>query len=157
MKRLKLFILAAAIILSTNVAKAQSTRIGIGIILGSPTGFSMKFKLNRINALAFNAGWSFGHDEKLHLTGDYLFHFPEAFPESPDFVPYVGLGGRFIISDPGEDKLGVRFGGGLEYTYEPFGFFLELFPVINIIPKTDFDLEGGIGARIYFPIKTRRR
>jgi hypothetical protein len=46
--------------------------------------------------------------------------------------------------------VGVRLGGGLEYAISRFALFLEIYPVVNVIPSTDFDLEGGIGFRFYF-------
>lgn len=131
----------------------QHGRFGPGIILGSPTGLTLKLLLNPENSVVFNAGWAFGHeDAHLHLTGDYRFHFLNAVPEDPRYQFYIGLGGSLVLGEHDND-FGVRFGGGMEYVYDPFGFFLELFPVVELVPETGMGLEGGLGARIYLPIK----
>jgi len=136
-------------------AWAQHGRLGPGIILGSPTGLTLKILLNPENSLVFNAGWALGHEHgNLHLTGDYRFHFLNAVPEDPNYQFYLGLGASVVLKDE-NSSFGVRFGGGMEYVYDPFGFFLELFPVVELVPDTDMGLEGGIGARIYLPLKKK--
>ncbi len=132
--------------------KAQTGRFGPGIIIGSPTGLTLKILLTSKNSLVFNGGWALGREGRLHLTGDYRFHFLNAVPEDPRYQFYLGIGGSMILRED-DTKFGVRFGGGMEYIYDPFGFFLELFPVVDLVPDTDFSLEGGLGARIYFPMK----
>ncbi|RKX71780.1 hypothetical protein DRP53_00400 [candidate division WOR-3 bacterium] len=126
--------------------------IGVGIILGEPTGLSFKSWITEINAIDFGIGWSFTR-ERIHLVADYLFHFPEWIQE-PNWYPYLGLGGRLKMKRTKEEEwefnLGARFGIGIEYIYQRFGFFGELYPVMDLVPETDFDLEGGIGARFYF-------
>lgn len=144
MKRLIILLILIGIL-------GASQGIGLGFILGEPTGISLKSWISRRNAVDFGVGWSFTR-ERIHIIGDYLFHFPEWVKE-PDWYPYLGVGGRLKIWDDADKtkfNLGVRFGIGIEYIYERFGFFGELYPVMDLVPETDFDLEGGIGARFYF-------
>ncbi|MEO0225394.1 MAG: hypothetical protein ABIL05_00425 [candidate division WOR-3 bacterium] len=151
--RIIVFISLMMILFQTGFA--QHGRFGPGIIIGSPTGLTLKILMTKENSLVFNAGWALGHDEgKLHLTGDYRFHFLNAVPEDPHYQFYLGIGASIVLKEP-ETKFGVRFGGGMEYVYDPFGFFLELFPVVDLVPDTGFGLEGGLGARIYLPIKRK--
>lgn len=136
--------------------------LGLGLIIGSPTGFSGKYVLARKAAIEINAGWSFGDHTGFHVTGDYQHLFPgvvhDEYGKSLETViPYIGIGGRAKIRSTGdaanddtEFAVGVRMGGGIEYMISKVGIFLELFPVVNIIPSTDFDFEGGLGARYYF-------
>ena len=134
---------------------------GIGIILGSPTGLTGKMFLGRTSAIAVNAGWSFWPASGFHITGDYQFLFPGSITDEDgraitSLVPYVGLGGRMRFRSNNNDddddnfQVGVRFGGGMEYLPEPIGIFLELYPVVNLLPSTKFGFEGGIGFRLYF-------
>jgi hypothetical protein len=133
---------------------------GIGIILGSPTGLTGKMMLSTTSAIAVNAGWSFWPSRGFHITGDYQFLFPGSIADEDgrpinSLIPYLGLGGRMRFKSSGDDddddfRVGVRFGGGLEYKPERFGVFAELYPVVNLIPSTEFDFEGGLGFRIYF-------
>jgi len=133
---------------------------GIGVIIGSPTGFTGKYLWSRNSAIVVNAGWSFVSDVKFHITGDYQFLFPDVIKGEEgvalrNVVPYLGIGGSFRAkTDEATDEtdfyLGLRLGGGIEYLINRFGVFLELYPVVNVIPSTDFSFEGGLGARIYF-------
>ena len=133
---------------------------GIGVIVGSPTGFTGKYFWSRNSAIVINAGWSFLGEAGLHITGDYQFLFSGVIKDEEGMplksvVPYLGIGGRFRVkkNEP-EDRtdfhVGMRIGGGIEYLITRFGIFLELYPVIDIIPSTDFDIEGGLGFRFYF-------
>jgi len=146
-----------------NVCSAQ--HLGLGIIIGSPTGFTGKYIITQKSAIAVHIGWSLGDNPQLHITGDYQFLFPtvlrwtddmtEEQREIRNLTPYVGIGGRFRFKEnepehETELNFGLRLGGGAEIKFSRFGIFLEIYPVINVLPATDFDLEGGLGARIYF-------
>ncbi|MGQ9702586.1 MAG: hypothetical protein ACUVQT_09075 [bacterium] len=143
----------------------STQHLGVGIIIGSPTGFTGKATFTQRSAVAVNIGWSLGDNPKLYLTGDYQFLFPTVLRWTDDMtgeqreienlLPYIGIGGRFKFKEDEAQhetilNLGLRLGGGVEYLISRFGIFLELYPVVNIYPGTDFDLEGGLGARIYF-------
>jgi hypothetical protein len=136
----------------------QNHTYGLGVILGSPTGLSGKIMFSRHSAAAAHAGWSFIGAKGLHITGDLQFLFPGVIQRddgSPnnDVIPYLGIGGRFRFKEGNGDNdfhLGVRIGGGIEYFVSQFGFFFELYPVVDVVPETEFDFEGGVGARFYF-------
>lgn len=149
-----------------GAATAQNYGPSLGIILGSPTGFTMKYVFAPQAAFAVCAGW--GLVGNVHFVGaaDYQFLFPQTLRwtdeyenrthELPGLTPYFGLGGRLSLEEetaaPSETKLhvGVRLGGGVEYAIKRFGVFLDIFPVVDVIPATDFTFMGGIGFRIYF-------
>lgn len=158
----KTLIIFAVILFFFEIGYTQN--LGIGIILGSPTGFTAKAIFTHNSAFAMNIGWSLTEPHKLHITGDYQFLFPTSIKwvdemsgekrEIKDLTPYLGIGGRFKFKETKDEEtelnIGIRMGGGIEYQISRFGIFLELYPVVNIYPSTDFDLEGGIGFRFYF-------
>lgn len=159
----KNYLLLLILFAGINLCPAQ--HFGIGIIIGSPTGFSAKFIVMQRSAIAVNLGWSIGDNPRIHITGDYQFLFPTVFRWTDDMdgeqrelknlTPYIGIGGRFRfkeneVGNRVDLNIGLRIGGGAEYMISRFGIFLEIYPVVNILPSTDFDLEGGLGARIYF-------
>ena len=63
---------------------------------------------------------------------------------------YYGVGGR--IRAKHRERVGVRIPVGIAYFVEkePIEIFLELGPVLDLTPATEFRLTGGIGFRYYF-------
>ncbi len=47
---------------------------------------------------------------------------------------------------------GVRIPVGLKYylAKQSIDLFVEIVPVLDIVPDTDFDVDAAIGARFYF-------
>lgn len=143
--------IVSILLLLTATAKAQNKEFGIGIILGEPTGISVKKWLGDHSAIDGAIAWSFGGVNSFHLHADYLFHNFNLFDvESGQLPLYYGAGLRFR-TEP-EATLGVRFSVGICYILEkaPLDIFLELGPVLNLIPDMEFWLTGSIGARFYF-------
>ena len=137
----------------------SSQRLGVGVIVGSPTGLSLKYLLSQRSAFSAHAGWSFIGEKGVHITGDYQHLFPMIIKSAEgtsmsDVTPYIAAGGRFRFKEKEDDEtefhLGIRIGGGAEYSIDRFGIFLELLPVVDLLPETDFDLEGGLGFLFYF-------
>ena len=154
MKRFWIIALVAALAATAAApASAETSAFGIGIIVGEPTGVGIKTHLNSGNALAFGLAWSLDEDNELHVHGDYLYHRYDLIEVDEGEMPlYFGIGGRIKINDPGDDNVGVRFPVGLAYIFEdaPFDIFLEIVPILDLAPDTDFDLNGAIGARFWF-------
>jgi len=90
----------------------------------------------------------------LYLHGDYLWHRYELDPEEFEgTLPYYfGVGCRVLLHEGNDSRLGVRLPIGLDYLFEGgrFDVFIEVAPVLDLVPDTDFDLSGGVGARFYF-------
>jgi len=129
----------------------QNRDFGLGIILGEPTGLSAKLWVSSVNAVDFGMAWSFRYRGFLHLHADYLWHFPDAIESRERFVPYVGIGGRLGAGDT-RGVFGVRFPGGIVWWPRgaPIDVFLEIAPILDLAPATEFGVTGGIGARFYF-------
>jgi hypothetical protein len=161
-------IIGSALILCLvpGLLPGQNYGPSLGIILGSPTGFTFKYVFARTSAIAINAGWGLVGAVHFSSSCDYQFLFPQTMRWTDEFegtshelkglTPYFGVGGRFSIEEEpepsNETKLhaGVRIGGGVEYAINRFGIFLEIYPVVDIIPGTEFDIMGGLGFRFYF-------
>ena len=150
MKRSAL-IIVSILLLMTATARSQNKEFGIGIILGEPTGISLKKWFSGQSAIDGAIAWSFGGENSFHLHADYLYHNFNMFDvESGQLPLYFGAGLRFK-TEP-EATLGVRFPVGICYIFEkaPLDIFLELGPVLNLIPDMEFSFTGSIGARFYF-------
>jgi hypothetical protein len=134
---------------------------GVGIILGEPTGLSLKSWLSNSIAIDAAAAWSFSKHSAIQLHADYLIH-NYSIIGSKQWPLYYGIGGRLKLrgNDEGKDKdndnndlrLGVRVPFGITFlpSSAPFDFFVEVVPVLDLVPGTDFDLNGAIGGRFYF-------
>lgn len=155
-------ILALTGVLTAGTAYAQKSDngTGIGIMIGSPTGLSFKTYTSDTNAFDVGLAWSLGRYDAVSIHADYLWHEFDVFEdvENGQLPVYYGIGGRLIFADdypdPGDSgaALGARIPVGINYLFDesPIGLFLEVAPIVNIIPSTDFDFDGAIGARYYF-------
>ncbi len=130
--------------------------IGLGIILGEPSGLSFKAHLDDRHAFDLALDFSF-LDEALHVHGDYLVHFPEWMRgvRGGYWRPYVGLGAKVRIVDHkgrSGDGLSVRIPFGLSWSPKgpPIDVFLEIVPGLKLLPETDPDFDAGLGVRWWF-------
>lgn len=133
---------------------AQSN-FGLGIIVGEPTGISAKTWLNDHNAVDGAVAWSVNENARFQVHADYLYHrnYLFATEDLTGRIPfYFGIGGRMRMAERGDDRLGVRFPLGITTLLRqaPIEFFLEVVPVMDLAPDTDFDINGAIGARWWF-------
>jgi hypothetical protein len=147
MKKTLLIILLTSFSLGLS---AQDHNIGVGLIIGEPTGFSAKTWVSSVDAVDAGVAWSMTNGW-FHVHADYLRHFFEVIPvESGDLPLYVGIGARLGF---GQDiVLGARVPLGINYIFDdlPLDVFLEVVPGILITPDTKFDMGGGIGVRYWF-------
>jgi hypothetical protein len=67
---------------------------------------------------------------------------------------YVGVGGRFKVKNNKnntDEWMGVRVPFGIVYMFAgPVDIFLEIVPVLDLTPKTDVSINGGLGFRYFF-------
>jgi len=143
-----LFILITLFQINLN---AQQKDFGLGIILGEPTGVSGKLWTSGENAFDFAAAWSFSGDGNLLLQADYVWHLFRLIPVESGRLPfYVGVGAEVIFDN--DPVIGVRVPLGLDYLFSnaPVDIFAEIVPILRLVPSTDFNLAGGIGARYWF-------
>ena len=124
---------------------------GIGVILGEPTGISLKFWNGRTTAIDAAAAWSFKGEEKLHLHMDWLFHNFKLLKVQRGKLPlYLGIGGRVKFEE--ETRVGVRIPVGVCFIPRdiPIDVFLEIVPILDLAPETHFDMNASIGIRYFF-------
>lgn len=148
----KLTILFFLVILVFPVTStAQDRGIGLGIILGQPTGVSLKLWTGRSQAFDVAVAWAFDREDALHVHADYLFHNFRIFRvEKGQFVLYYGIGGR--VKAESRTRVGLRIPVGLSYLFEkdPLEIFFELGPIMDLAPSTRFRMTSGVGLRYYF-------
>lgn len=138
--------------------------VGLGLIIGEPTGLSAKKWISAATAIDAAAAWSFVDFTSFQLHADFLWH-------NYDFVKtaelpgclsvFYGIGGRIKLKgnnggngnkDEEDTRLGLRIPVGLSYVFKenPVELFAEVVPILDVVPETKFGVEVGIGARYYF-------
>jgi hypothetical protein len=128
---------------------AQDSGFGIGVMAGEPTGISAKLWTSQTTAAQFGVAWSI--DSYLHLHGDMIMHKFDLINVSKGELPvYIGLGARVLFAD--DLDIGIRVPVGLDYHFDsaPFDLFLEVVPILILVPGTDFDFNAAIGFRYFF-------
>ncbi len=150
--RHRALLVAALLACSSVPALSQQRGFGLGVILGEPTGISAKGWVSGANAFDVGLAWSFRRRGNVHIHADYLWHFTNVFKTTERFVLYTGLGGRFAAGR-GDGIFGMRIVGGFAWWGRsvPLEVFVELAPILDLVPATELSANGGIGIRYYFP------
>jgi hypothetical protein len=130
---------------------AEENGFGLGVILGEPTGIGFKKWIGNSNAIDGGIAWSFVKESSFHLHVDYLFHNFNLMKAEKGKLPiHYGIGFRFKADK--KSRFGVRFPVGISYIFEktPLDIFLEIGPLLDLIPGTEFGIMANIGFRYYF-------
>lgn len=156
---MKKTIIAAFLVLAAGIAGARQGELGLGLTLGDPTGVTGKYWLDEKAAVDVAAAWSLDGDS-FNVHADWLLHsFDTTKGEQLPWAFHYGIGARVRIPEDNnghgnndDATLGVRIPLGLDFypTNSPLEFFVEIAPVMDLAPETDFDMEFGVGVRFYF-------
>jgi hypothetical protein len=135
---------------SSGVQAQGKNRLGVGVIIGDKTGFSMKKWIDDHSAADFAIGWSLTDPQFLFIHSDYLYHFNLVNLNKGRLPFYLGIGATITFAS--DFELGIRIPLGAEYIFEgtPIGIFGELAPRMNFLPETKLKMGGGGGIRFYF-------
>lgn len=151
MKKNTLIFFMAVLAAMPVFGNTGSGNLGVGVILGEPTGISAVYQLADTRHIAGAAAWSFSGKTSIHLHGDYLFYNRGIIEVDKGSLPlYYGLGARIRLGD--NTRLGVRFplGAAYELADTPLHFFLELVPIMELVPDIAISGNAGIGLRYVF-------
>ncbi len=145
-----LSVLTITSFLSLSYAQTNGKDTGLGVMLGEPTGISLKLWKNNNTAYSFGLAWSLEGNDAVYAHADHLWH-SALDTDTENFAFSYGLGARAIFSD-NDTEFGVRVPLGLNFypNGAPMDIFVEIAPTINLIPSTDGDVSGVFGARFYF-------
>ncbi len=144
--------IAVLIVLLLSLSGSEALAGGIGIIVGEPTGLSFKQGMGGNRSFDLAAAWSLEGKDALHLHGDLLFHRRDLVEVDDTGLPlYYGIGARVKLLES-DDLLGIRFPIGLSTFIADgdFDLFIELVPIMDLAPDTDFSLNAGLGIRYWF-------
>ena len=147
-------VLIITAILFYSDAMGQDRNFGLGVIIGEPMGVCAKYWTANSKAIDGAIAWSLGKHANLHLHTDYLLHNFSLIRIDKGQIPfYFGIGGRIKLSNGDKnDKIGIRIPVGLAYIFAdaPLDTFLEIVPVLDLVPETDLDFNAALGIRYFF-------
>ncbi|MFC1476834.1 hypothetical protein ACFL6L_00030 [candidate division KSB1 bacterium] len=101
------------------------------------------------SAFAGAIAWSFSDEGAFQVHLDYLRHRFDLFTvKEGELLLYYGLGGR-IKTEKNDTRAGIRFPVGLDYLIPEteIDLFFEIVPIMNLVPKTEFNMNAAIGLR----------
>ena len=147
-------VLCAAVAISA-ISSAQDKGIGLGVIVGEPTGISAKIWTTGWTALQFGLAWRSGDlffGTRVRMSGDYLWHSFESIRSTEQFPVFYGVGGEIASGGRNQAWLGIRGVAGITWLARkaPIDVFIQVTPVMILIPSTEFEMGGGIGIRYFF-------
>lgn len=139
--------------------------LGVGLIIGEPTGVAAKLYLQDDQAVQAALGFTFVSGG-FHAHADYVFH-PWILEERDAFTlpAYVGPGVRVMQHRAGRGadddfRIGARAVAGLLFDFKeiPLDVFVEVAGIVEVrFGSSDDDingfglaLNGGLGGRYYF-------
>ncbi len=151
---LELLLITVLLLFTLSTAAAEEKRLGLGAIIGEPTGLSANYLLSKDNAIDFSIGWNISGSNNFNLHADYLWYRHGLLkPTSGTMAVYYGVGGRMELRENASDNFGVRVPIGVSYRFadpQALEVFGEIVPILDLAPSTDFDFNIGIGVRFYF-------
>lgn len=136
---------------------------GLGVVIGAPTGVTVKGRLGQTSSVDGAFGLGVGAD--VHVHGDYLFEgLPVILKDAESGITldwYLGVGARMLLVDDndrnGKDDDDLEFGPrapiGLEMylsSVPNMELFLELAIGLDLVDETGITADGGLGFRWFF-------
>lgn len=167
MKINKFFFVFLAALFGVSSTWAQNHKLGLGAVIGDPTGLTGKYLMQRDTSLEGTI--SFFGDKSFYFHGAYLKQRSNFFQiDGEPLGLYYGIGPRIINFRSGygpyRGLFGTNYTGtsrtsfaaraplGVNYQFEDprLEIFGEIALALDIIPFTDADFDLGIGLRYYF-------
>ncbi len=159
MKKYLLGILFVATVTYNLFAQSPGRKnLGFGIILGEPTGVTVKYWTDFDNAFVFGLGSSYFGSPR--LDADYLWHFNAFNSDMANLYAGPGLALGFGEGHGFWDKtfransgtaLGIRgvFGVDVLPRRTPLEIFGEIGVLVGLTPDFGSGIDGAIGIRFY--------
>ncbi len=150
------FGLSALVLVYAGTAQARSSGDqGFGLLLGSPTGITVKAWFS--DQIAMDGGLGAAQGD-LAVHADFLYHDFQLLKNTLlknstadiDLPVYIGAGPRVLFHKKEEFGLRIPLGVSLLPRQTPWEFFVEVAPIIRFTPDTGGNFDFAIGARYYF-------
>ena len=124
--------------------------IGAGLAVGEPTGFNIALRNEALHTVSSTVGWNLSAG-RFHAHSDYQVPFTEITPTEGVLAMtlYAGLGATLDIGDA--FALGARVPVVAAISFDkPLEVFVELAPVIGVLPDVGVGVQASTGIRGWF-------
>lgn len=143
----KKLVIISILFLTLLMPAALFAKMGIGIVVGEPTGLTFK-----TDNLVIGIGWSFAAaDDRIDATIDWWL-VNDNLMEILDW--YLGAGAKVRLNlnqNTDTINVGLRIPIGVQWwPVKELEVFAEIAPGLLLFPATDFDISAGIGLRYHF-------
>ena len=147
----RILLIGVFILLSVQIGFAQGRGLGLGLMIGEPTGISVKGWVTNSGAIDLGIGYpSLSNTQGTVLSADYLWH-SHIFRSREYFPLFYGIGGIFGVSS-GTDIMGARGVLGIAWWphHSSLDIFFQLQPTLYFKPISQFEFDFGFGVRVFF-------
>lgn len=149
------FLLLALMLLTPSAFAAPAGGTGVGVVVGSPNGFTARHWLDDQASVEGAVGWSIT-DSRFQVNVNYLFNRAQLIPIGEEALDLFFGAGLSLRTKSGKQDGEVIFGPRLPVgvAFEFVDPNLELFAQaalnVGIIPSSDVYVDGNLGVRFYF-------
>jgi hypothetical protein len=147
-----LFLSLIALGIQASSAQDESSGpegLGIGLVVGEPTGFTFGIRPNVWELVQGYVSWSL-IDERARFGVDWVQTLGIIETNSDVTFPIgIGLGGVVAVNEPNA-AIGGRIPFDLWMHVDPLELYIEGAPILWLAPETVAGVEGALGGRIYF-------
>ena len=129
--------------------------LGLGLAVGDPTGLAIAHRPVQSFTMAGVFGWSL-QEAKMHAHCDFLYRVYKAQPSESAVTIDIAAGAgptlNLGVSNDDDTGLGVRVVGvaSINFNDKPFDLYLDVAPVIGLIPETALFFNSTLGFRGWF-------
>lgn len=144
---------------SNKPAESSDHTIGVGAVIGAPTGFSLNLFTSADQSIHNVAGWFLSNDEReFILTSHYTWRRWD-FESNKQAAWFYGLGGSILLLDKtdkadnpdgDEYELGPSGTLGLLYDLKPMELFLKTNVTVNFVQNTEVRADLMVGLHYNF-------
>lgn len=156
MKKSVVVLVITCLVFSLSNLQGQNYNTGVGLRLGSPSGFTVKHFIAPQAAVEGMLSFGWGG---LGVTGLYELH--NDILEVPGLTWYYGVGAHLATSTSRTNPWGNRSDNvylgadgiiGMEYTFKeaPITIGIDAMPLLNLVERPAVWLQGGLSFRYNF-------
>jgi len=155
---MKKILIIITLLSTTTLIPAYAVTMGVGGVVGRPTGFSLNLFTTENQSIHTIGGWHLNDDDvDFSLMSHYTWRRQDFSDKGAGW--FYGLGAKLDLLDEtdlaenpdGDDfNVGPSATLGLLYDFNPIEVFLKGNGTLNVIEDTEFDGDFMLGAHYNF-------